>query len=89
MNLSHRNTHRSREEDQDPPPNEEAAGAIDGESDEDTGPRNKQGLKKEQWTRVVRAGEEHRGEIRLQPIVTDMICYHDNPPMAAKRGKTA
>ena len=36
--------------------------------------QNKQGLKKELWTRIFRAGEEHHGEVRLCHILDDLAA---------------
>ena len=39
------------------------------------GPENRQRLKREQWTRIVRVGEEYAGTARLHSILTDMISF--------------
>ena len=39
------------------------------------GPENRQGLKREQWTRIVRVGQEYAGTARLHNILTDMISF--------------
>ena len=36
--------------------------------------QNKQGLKKELWTRIFLAGEEHHGEVRLCHILDDLVA---------------
>ena len=42
------------------------------------GPENKQGLKKELWTRILRAGDEYRGAARLHVLLEDMISFFEN-----------
>ena len=78
MNLGHRNTHRTKNEEND-------AGALPAseEYSEDeleqvaSDPENRQGLKKERWTRIFRIGEEFRGETRLHLILSDLVSFHE------------
>ena len=78
MNLGHRNTHRTNNEEND-------AGALPAseEYSEDeveqvaSDPENRQGLKKERWTRIFRIGEEFRGETRLHLILSDLVSFHE------------
>ena len=52
--------------------------------DPEFGPLNRQKLKHEKWTRVVRVGEEYAGTARLHTILTDMIAFAKNPPISAE-----
>ena len=51
------------------------------------GPENKQGLKKELWTRIIRVGDEFLGEIRLHDILNDIKSFHESPPDSVSPGK--
>ena len=52
--------------------------------------QNKQKLKKEQWTRIIRIGDEYVGQTRLQPILPDMVAFQESPPEAVNsRERTA
>ena len=66
------------------PVSEEVADSLPYEDVILIGPENRQGLKKELWTRIIRIGEEFRGETRLQPILDDMLSFHESPPDAAR-----
>ena len=48
------------------------------------GPENRQGLKKELWTRIIRTGDEYRGAARLHVLLDDMISFFENPPAAVE-----
>ena len=39
------------------------------------GPLNRQNLKHEKWTRIVRVGEEYAGTARIHSILADMISF--------------
>ena len=78
MNLGHRNTHRTKDEEEDAgllPASEEYS--VDDMELQASAPENRQGLKKERWTRIFRIGEEFRGETRIHPILSDLITFHE------------
>ena len=87
MNLGRLNTHRAKSEGLDATSMQSCNYSMDGIDEELPGPENKQKLKKEQWTRIIRIGKEFHGEARLQPILPDMVAFYESPPEAVTSGK--
>ena len=87
MNLRHLNSHRSRDEGQDAFSEEDQNLLNDDQVGLSLVPENKQGLKKELWTRIIRVGDEFLGEIRLHEILNDIKSFHESPPDSIPPGR--
>ena len=87
MNLQHRNSHRARSEGLDALSEEHRELSIDEDMLGVSGPENRQKLKKEQWTRLIRVGEQYVGEAGIQAILPDLVAHHESPPETVNAGK--
>ena len=87
MNLQHRNTHRTRSEDDEDHMIEGQEQPIDEHFVMNSGPENKQGLKNELWTRIVKISDESVSVEHLYSILHDLTAFHEQPPDSVKGGR--
>ena len=87
MSQRHRNNKRAQDEARDALSEASLHQEDPGLMAPPEGPENKQGLKNELWTRIIRVGVDEPGATRLHPILPDMVAFREHPPDAVKPGK--
>ena len=87
MSQRHRNNKRAQDEARDALSEASLHQEDPGLMAPPEGPENKQGLKNELWTRIIRVGVDEPGATRLHPILPDMVAFREHPPDAVRPGK--